>query len=406
MTEDNDDLVMAFTRKMKEMEGITQNDAIYQDSIKSFNGRVKVQWDICGIMGYQIFETDKYTYKVGEELESPDLILKIIHKDLAMRFLNGEHLGFKYIPRQHKDYKGKFEVIFLHGFKETKTEMGVLREPQSKPLLTAHICNNVNGAFVHPVSLLKIPSLRSLKRELAPGAKLRDDEHGSYIPINLPVKYENQIVPYPIFKHFIERASNLVIMTVCGCRDVNACANHDRNIGCLYMGDDTKAMKLTEDKGRVVSIDEALNHVKKGIDNGLIPVIGRVMAEARLYGVEDTGHFLSSCLCCSCCCINGKALTYGPYNLSIYKRMEGVTVKWDETLCAGCGKCVEVCVFRGREMVDGKPKLNPDLCLGCGRCVEACPENANSIEIDDISRIEEMIGKIEKYSDVRPQAGS
>ena len=90
--------------------------------------------------------------------------------------------------------------------------------------------------------------------------------------------------------------------------------------------------------------------------------------------------------------------------MSIYKRIEGVTVTWDENKCKGCGKCVEVCAFRGREIVDGKPKINPDLCLGCGRCVTACPEGANKIEIDDISRVEEIIKKIDGYADVRPQS--
>ena len=336
---------------------------------------------------------------MGEELKNPDVYLRIKHKDLAMRFLNGEHLGFKFINQL--DYKGKFHIMNVDDFRDIETEKGVIRKPINRQLIIA-LANN--DAFKHPLSLLKLPSLRSLKRELSVDAKLKNDEYGTYIPINLPVKYENHIIPFPIFKHFIERASNLVIMSYCACRKFNECPDYNQFTGCLYMGDDTLDMKLTDDKGRVVSKEEALEHVKHAIDEGLIPVIGRVMAEARLYGVEDTGHFLSSCFCCPCCCINGKALTFGPSNLSIYKRIEGISVNTNEDLCNGCGKCVEVCVFRGREMVDGKPILNKDLCLGCGRCVGVCPTEAITIEIDDISRVDELIGKIEGYADVRPQS--
>ncbi|MHA1235871.1 MAG: 4Fe-4S binding protein, partial [Promethearchaeota archaeon] len=79
----------------------------------------------------------------------------------------------------------------------------------------------------------------------------------------------------------------------------------------------------------------------------------------------DTGHFLSCCFCCSCCCINGKLMTHGPNaNFSMFSRIEGVSIKVDESLCNGCGKCVAVCVFRGRELVDGKAKIDQDRCLG------------------------------------------
>jgi ferredoxin len=172
----------------------------------------------------------------------------------------------------------------------------------------------------------------------------------------------------------------------------------------MYMGDDTFEIKITEDKGRVVTKEEALDYVRRAIDGGLIPLLGRSMGEAGSLGVNDTGHFLSCCFCCSCCCINGKLMTHGPNaNLSMFSRIEGVSLKVDENLCIGCGKCVEVCVFRGRELVDGKAKIDQTRCLGCGRCAEVCPTGATTIIIDDISRVDDLIGKLEEYVDVTPQ---
>ncbi|MHA1235870.1 MAG: 4Fe-4S binding protein [Promethearchaeota archaeon] len=41
--------------------------------------------------------------------------------------------------------------------------------------------------------------------------------------------------------------------------------------------------------------------------------------------------------------------------------------------------------------------------MGCGRCAEVCPTGATTIQIDDISRVAELIGKLEEYVDVTPQ---
>jgi heterodisulfide reductase subunit A-like polyferredoxin len=98
-------------------------------------------------------------------------------------------------------------------------------------------------------------------------------------------------------------------------------------------------------------------------------------------------------------------MTQGPNaNLSMFTRIEGVSVEVDEDKCIGCGACVEVCVFRGRELVDGKAKIDQTRCLGCGRCAEVCPTGATTIKIDDIRRVEDLIGKLEEYVDVTPQS--
>lgn len=166
------------------------------------------------------------------------------------------------------------------------------------------------------------------------------------------------------------------------------------------MGSDTLEMLISEDRGSVVTKEQALERVQRSVDDGLIPLLGRAMSEAEGYGVADTGHFLSMCFCCPCCCVNGKILSLGSVGLSIFHRMEGVHVEVDEDLCSGCELCLEVCAFKGMEMTDGLARVNQELCLGCGRCEEVCPEDAVSIEIDDARRIDELVDKIASYVDV------
>jgi ferredoxin len=170
------------------------------------------------------------------------------------------------------------------------------------------------------------------------------------------------------------------------------------------MGDDTFNVKFPEGVGKTITKEEALELVKRGIDNGLIPLLGRSMGDARIRGVEDTGHFLSSCFCCPCCCINAKFVYHGPnFGSRLFHRMDGISVNVDEKLCEGCGECVEGCVFKGVEFIDGKARINQSLCLGCGRCANICPTGAATIEIDDISRVDALISKIEQFVDVRDQ---
>ncbi|MFW9948756.1 MAG: 4Fe-4S binding protein [Candidatus Thorarchaeota archaeon] len=397
MSEKDDELLSAFNKMMKDSGRIARRSPIFQKDIQDFEGIIKIQWKIKKVYGYQIFEKDNYVYKIGEQLEDPDLLVRISNPELAIRFFKGDNMGFSYAPR--RDYKGRFKVDYVEGFKEVESEKGIRKQRISHRYLTAIAYNN---KVQHPFNLLKLPPFQRGMNLIS-----KKEEFGVYVPINLDIQYANKVIPYKVFEHFIEKASHIVLMDYCGCRRFNDCQHHDKSLGCLYMGDDTLQMKITKERGHFATKEEALERVRKAIDNGLIPLLGRAMGEAAGYGVEDKGCFLAACFCCDCCCINGKIMRFGPNaNLTMFSRVEGVSVNVDEDLCEGCGKCVEVCVFRGRELIDGKAKIDQTRCLGCGRCAEVCPTGVTTIIIDDINRVDELIGKIEEYVDVTPQSTS
>jgi UDP-glucose 4-epimerase len=169
----------------------------------------------------------------------------------------------------------------------------------------------------------------------------------------------------------------------------------------MHMGNDTLNFPSPHFRSNVISKEEALEHVKLCIEDGLIPILGRLMDEAEGFGVPDTGHFLSMCFCCPCCCIDGTIVQNASKGVStVFKRMDGLTVKVDEDLCVGCEECLEVCVFNGMEMIDNKAVVNQDTCLGCGRCETTCPNEAITITITDLSYVDKLIKDLESHVEV------
>ena len=55
--------------------------------------------------------------------------------------------------------------------------------------------------------------------------------------------------------------------------------------------------------GRKVSKEEALEHLKKCREAGLVHVIGRNELDALWLGVRPGYKLLTVCNCCHCCCI-------------------------------------------------------------------------------------------------------
>ncbi|NIQ88557.1 MAG: 4Fe-4S dicluster domain-containing protein, partial [Deltaproteobacteria bacterium] len=64
--------------------------------------------------------------------------------------------------------------------------------------------------------------------------------------------------------------------------------------------------------------------------------------------------------------------------------VEGVVSTVDESLCRGCGECVDACPYGAPELVEVSEgvqvsQIQEALCKGCGACAVACPTGAAAI---------------------------
>ena len=373
---------------MKRMlsEPVDVTNELYQ---KNFQGHVlKVNWDINGNIASQIFGETNYYHQIGKHVESADITLVIKNPKYAKRFLL--NLPTNYAP----------------GLDDNDNLLIYIKIP----VLSVKFKNSDVSRF----SLVKLPFFRAILQgnfsETPTEEENKKDErenYGNYIPVNLPMgEFESEVVPYKVFEHFINKASNIVLRK-CPCRERWDCQNHSKEYGCIFMGDDTKNMALDSDEGYVATKEQALEHLKNAIADGLVPLLGRNVDEAEDgHGVKDTGRFLSGCFCCECCCIgvtlskHGVAASMGG---DAGGSMKGMKIKVDPELCDGCGTCIEVCPFKWRKELDGKSSVDPAHCTGCGRCVDVCPNGAISFDIEDPDYIENYIAKIESIVDVTDQ---
>lgn len=56
------------------------------------------------------------------------------------------------------------------------------------------------------------------------------------------------------------------------------------------------------------------------------------------------------------------------------------TLKYDETLCVGCRRCLEVCPHAVFDFAAGRARLSDvDACIECGACAKNCPVNALTV---------------------------
>jgi ferredoxin len=219
------------------------------------------------------------------------------------------------------------------------------------------------------------------------------------IQMDKEVEPSNVMLPSQVIEHFISISRYIFLMDHCMCRNSNGCKDYPSDLGCIFLGRGT--LRIPENMGRMVSKDEALDHLRKCRDAGLVHLIGRDKIDSVWLGTGGKENLLSICSCCPCCCLWKMLPNLSPSIKATVTKMPGVSVAVDPELCNGCGACVRkgICYLNAIRLTDDKAKIG-EVCRGCGRCVEFCPRHAIHLHIEDSDFLSSAIKRIEPLVDV------
>lgn len=223
------------------------------------------------------------------------------------------------------------------------------------------------------------------------------------IPIHQEIRgTESVVLPYPLLRPLVERASARTILHHCPCRQGEQCRTYPRDIGCLLLGDGGTAIDPA--RGRPATVEEALAHMDRATAAGLVPTILHSAFDAYLFDIPYR-KMLAICFCCDCCCTIRHGLRLAPdAYLDTVRRLPGLTVRAGDG-CVGCGVCVSACPTRAVSLREGQAgqvaRVDDDLCVGCGRCVGVCPNQAMGLCWDGGGDVlERLLSHIKSRTDI------
>ena len=214
----------------------------------------------------------------------------------------------------------------------------------------------------------------------------------SVIQIGEPVQLPGEMVlPSRVVEHFIEEAGTHWIMDRCICRDASHCEDYPIDLGCLFLGE--AALGINPKLGRPVTKEEALEHVRRCREAGLVHLIGRNKLDTVWLGIGPGDRLMTICHCCPCCCLWRMLPDLSPQIGAKTMGMPGVTVCVNGD-CVGCGTCTQdVCFVDAIHLEDGRAVIS-DACRACGRCVQVCPQGAIELSFEHGQAVDEAVRQL------------
>ncbi len=229
-----------------------------------------------------------------------------------------------------------------------------------------------------------------------------DKDQIMFVPktIDLDARFEepeSMPLPYALAEHFVNAAEHHWVMDFCICRVSSGCKDYPRELGCLFLGEASQG--IDPSLGHKVTREEALEHLRRCREAGLVHLVGRNKLDSIWLGVKPADRLLTICNCCPCCCLWKMIPDLSARIRRKISKMPGVEVKVDGGKCIGCGTCAGVCFVNAIELANGKAMIGSE-CRGCGRCAESCPNRAISVAITGSGYLRAAISQISSAVEV------
>jgi len=215
------------------------------------------------------------------------------------------------------------------------------------------------------------------------------------IPVAKAVNTELNIMDYEQVEKII-RSQSKILVAPCICRKEHTIMGKGCDKlkeSCLVFGGGAYIYE-SRGIGRTITQDEALEIVREGVKQGLVPQ------------PSNAKKPLNICLCCDCCCQILKNIKAFEAPAKIVNSNFQAHVNPDE--CTGCQACEEICPMNAVEM-DGEKiiaTVNLDRCIGCGLCVTVCEFDAIALKDKPMTeKIEPPANIVETYMKIAQEKG-
>ncbi len=189
------------------------------------------------------------------------------------------------------------------------------------------------------------------------------------VPVSQSINADMKIMAYEDAEEII-RAQSRILVAPCICRTEHnimgkGCGRMVET--CLVFGG---GAYFYEERGigRIITSDEAIEILHKGIEQGLVLQPG------------NSKKPLNICMCCSCCCQILKNIKKSDVPAALVNSSYFAEVNQDT--CVACGACMEKCPMDAISM-DDSAVVNTDRCIGCGVCTTACEFESISLKSKD-----------------------
>jgi electron transport complex protein RnfB len=183
------------------------------------------------------------------------------------------------------------------------------------------------------------------------------------IPVHESIRMDMEIQPYENVMTILDHGQSWGVVD-CICRLQKAligeACSHPVDV-CMILSEKPGAFEHSS-LVRDLTRQEAVETLERASRAGLVHTVSNN---------QRGTWYICNCCTCSCGILRGMS-ELGIAN--VVARSEFIN-QVDETLCTGCGDCVNLCQFNALSVADSV-LIESHRCVGCGVCVSACVEGA------------------------------